>query len=821
MPKFMLRQIPLAVLLLSSSLSAVPAFAQQGTPAAQTDSSALRVYDLPAQPLSVSVVDIANRSGVRISMEADLARDLTAAAVKGNFTPEGALRQALSGTGLMLVATGSGVFTVKRAVAAAQSETLPTVHVSGEANTSTTEGTGAYVARSTSTATRLSLSQRETPQTVSIVTRQRIDDQQLNSMSGVLEQTPGISVQNLGSERFNVYSRGYSVDNYQFDGIPTSLDVVSQVSSQSLADMAIYDRVEVLRGPAGLLSGAGDPSASVNLVRKKPTSEFQGYASLSAGSWNMKRTELDVSGPLNQAGSLRGRFVGAVQKNDSYIDNYHQEKQVFYGVLEADLSSSTLLTAGLSYQKNKPLGGTSTGFPMFYSDGTQTDFARSTSPAATWSYNNQDVLNAFLTLEQKLGADWRLTAQLNYLNTDRNYAAAAASWGFPNKATGAGVLLYGGSGDTQQTQKSLDVMVQGPFELFGRKHELVFGASASEYDNEHQPNRGTGIEGRAVNIYTWENYTAPPVSPGKLYRGSTVIRQSAVYATARFKPRDDLALLLGARVSNYDYSYKLRYTLPASQGSNSTTEYSTSGVITPYAGVVYDLNENHSLYASYTSIFKAQSTRDRNGDMLKPREGNQLETGIKSEFFGGRLATSAAVYQIKQDNLAELDTGYVVPNTTTSAYRAVNGAKTEGVDLEMTGQLTDDWNVSTSYSYSTTKKDGARLTTVAPTTMLKLWSTYRLPGQWSKMTVGGGVNYQSEIFFTAAPSAIGRTVTARQGGYSVFNLMARYAFSKQLSATLNLNNLFDKHYLSALDPTFYSGYYGAPRNASLALKYQF
>jgi len=163
----------------------------------------------------------------------------------------------------------------------------------------------------------------------------------------VLEQTPGISVQNLGSERFNVYSRGYSVDNYQYDGIPTSLDVVSQISSQSLADMAIYDRVEVLRGPVGLMTGAGDPSATVNLVRKKPTAQFQGYASVGIGSWNMQRTEVDLSGPLNQAGTLRGRVVGAFQKNDSYVDYYHQEKQVFYGVLEADLTDSTLLTAGL------------------------------------------------------------------------------------------------------------------------------------------------------------------------------------------------------------------------------------------------------------------------------------------------------------------------------------------------------------------------------------------------------------------------------------------------------------------------------------------
>jgi len=216
-------------------------------------------------------------------------------------------------------------------------------------------------------------------------------------------------------------------------------------------------------------------------------------------------------------------------------------------------------------------------------------------------------------------------------------------------------LLYGGSGDTEQTQTGIDLMLQGPFELLGRKHELVLGLSSSEYDNQHQPNRGTGIEGRAINIYTWNNYTTPPVSPGKLYLGSTVIRQTGAYAAVRFKPRDDLALLLGARVSSYDYDYKLRYTLPASQGNNSTTSYRKSDVITPYAGIIYDLNDVHSVYASYTSISSRRVRVTAPVKHSSREKERKSELGLKSEFFGGRLNTSAALYQIKQDNFAELD----------------------------------------------------------------------------------------------------------------------------------------------------------------------
>ncbi|GLO58968.1 ferripyoverdine receptor [Pseudomonas putida] len=779
-------------------------------------------YDIPAGSLAEALSQFAAASGVMITFSAEDTAGLGSPGLQGDFELHQGFAHLLQGSGLRLVQAGNKRYVLAKAERGAALE-LGATSINAAGLGGTTEGTGSYTTGQSNTATKLPLTLRETPQSISVVTRQRMDDQGLNDITEVLQQTPGLSVQSLGSERFNIYSRGYSVDNYQFDGIPTTLDIATQMSAQSLADMAIYDRVEVLRGATGLMTGAGDPSATINLVRKRPTAEFKGHITAGVGSWDKYRSEVDLSGPLTPSGNVRGRMVAAYQQNNSFMDHYSQEKQIFYGVLEADLTDTTLLTVGADYQKNNPQGSSSVAFPLFHSNGEQTSFSRSTNSAARWSHNPQDALNTFASLEQKLAYDWTLKASVNQMYIKRDdYKLATASWGFPDESTGAGVRLYGGAGSTWQKQTGLDVQAQGPFQLFGRQHELIVGYNYSRYENRHTPTRGTRIEGTFVNVYDWDNYTDKPVmGGGKLYDGDTVIHQTGTYIATRLRPTDDLSVILGARVSKYDYDYDLTY--PATPLSNRTTDYKENGVVTPYAGVVYDLNDIHSVYASWTSIYKPQSLRDADGSTLEPREGDNYEVGLKSEFFDGRLNTSIAAYEVKQDNLAVLDEGKTVNNDgMTAAYKAVSGATTRGFEVEANGELMPGWNVSASYNHGITKdRDGERLNTEAPANMVKLWSTYRLPGDFDRLTVGGGANWQSGTHITVTPSTALGTVKAKQSQFTVVNLMARYQLTDQLSTTLNINNLFDKKYISALDTTFYSGYYGEPRNVMLNTRYDF
>lgn len=271
MPPLSMRQIPLAVLLLSCAA----AVSAQSIPVAAVHASATWRYDVPAQPLNASLIAIASQAGARISIAADLARGVLAAPVQGEFTAEQAMRRALQGTALVLLKTDSGVYTVQ-AADARQAASQPADAVMPEVVLATnylgqvTEDTGSYTTGAISTANRLVLGPRDTPHAVSVVTRQHMDDYGMVQLSEVLQHTPGVYAQHIDSERTIYYARGFSLDNFSYDGLPWTRDASLNLG-ESLANMDLYDRVEVLKGANALMSGAGTPGATVNLIRKKPT----------------------------------------------------------------------------------------------------------------------------------------------------------------------------------------------------------------------------------------------------------------------------------------------------------------------------------------------------------------------------------------------------------------------------------------------------------------------------------------------------------------------------------------------------------------------
>ncbi|MFL9609393.1 TonB-dependent siderophore receptor [Methylobacillus sp. Pita2] len=814
-------------LLLQASLATGALMPMHMTHAAEPAAAEAKTYAIAAGPLGAALSRFATQAGVLLSFDPVMTKGKTTAGLNGSYSVREGFELLLQGSGLSVRQEIDGSYSLTKAqeLKVGAENTLPEVSVNARREKVTiTEGSRSYAINGpVSTATRLPLTLRETPQSVSVMTRQRIEDENLRSIESVLDRMPGISVQNIGSSRYGISSRGYGIDNLQLDGILTAMDLVSQNIPQAQADLVIYDRVEVLRGAAGLLTGAGDPSGTINLVRKKPTYEFQGYASVGIGSWDRHRVELDVAGPLNESGSLRGRFVGAYEKGGTHIDYYDTEKSVLYGILEADLSERTVLTAGLDYQKSDPRGIAATGLPLFYSNGQQTDFSPEANAASRWSKNEVEVYNAFLKLEHTFTNDWTLKFSANHLHGERNYSLAYAGWGFPDQATGSGTRLYGGVGSATQRQTGFDAQVGGPFEWLGRRHEAVLGFNWSEFENFHEPMRGAGIEGRYVNIYEWGNETTGPTITGqKLMDYDGWQKQYGTYGALRLKPRDDLSVILGARISNYQYQLSQIYTSAALAGNNRITNMQETGVLTPYTGIVYDLNGTHSVYASYTSIFKPQSLRNRNGVVLDPRDGDNYEIGLKSEFFGGRLNSAIALYEIRQDNLAEVDAGQTVPGTSPAqpAYRAVSGAKTRGIDVEINGEIDPGWQISASYNYSTTEDShGDRINTTFPRQMAKVWTSYRMSGIWNKLTFGGGVNWQDSIYYTATSS--GLALKGEQASYTVVNLMARYDINEPLSATLNVNNVFDKEYLQGLDNTFHTAIYAPTCNAWLNLRYNF
>ena len=261
-------------------------------------------YDIPAGQLGDVLSSFARQAGVAISFDASQVAGRRSTGLQGSYGVNEGLAVLLGGQGLQAQGSADGFVLVSVPGNDGALE-LGVTTINSQLPGSTTEGTGSYITGITNAATKLNLSLRETPQSVSVMTRQRMEDQNLRSIGQVLEQTSGVNVQSPGSDRLYVFSRGLAIDSYQYDGMPTTTFAFSQALPQALSDMAIYDRVEVVRGATGLLTGAGDPSGTVNLVRKKPTDHFKGYISGGLGSWDLYRTEVDVSGPLTDNGGAR------------------------------------------------------------------------------------------------------------------------------------------------------------------------------------------------------------------------------------------------------------------------------------------------------------------------------------------------------------------------------------------------------------------------------------------------------------------------------------------------------------------------------------
>ncbi|MGB5955833.1 TonB-dependent siderophore receptor [Pseudomonas sp.] len=679
----------------------------------------------------------------------------------------------------------------------------------------TTEGTHSYTTGATRTATRMALSPRETPQSVSVITRQQMEDQNLTSISDVLAKTPGVTVTKLDSNRASFQARGFEIDNFQIDGIPAAFRFGNGIDQ---TDMVIYDRVEVLRGATGLLSGFGSPSATVNLVRKRPTRELSGYVSLGAGSWDTYRGEFDIGGALTPEGNVRGRFVTAYEDGQSFMDNLSEKKQVMYGIVEADLSDDTLLSVGLSRQTNRP-EGSSWGPSTALVDSTGSGFSmpRSFNPATKWSQWDNTNDNLFVTLEQRLANDWSIKASASRTETDAPITLGSAASGNPNPVDGSGMGVWLGRYRYKTDQNAYDLYANGPFQLLGREHELVLGVSHRDI-RAHEDN-WPFFFGSAPNIFQWDGNFPEPDWGRPSSKVDTRLQESAAYLTGRFKPTDNLSLIVGSRLSNWQLDSTR---LDTATGQRSKTQdLEENGVVVPYAGVVYDLNDNWSVYGSYTSIFKPhESEEDINGKMIEPEEGDAYEVGLKSAFYDGRLNASLALFEVRQDNLPEL-VGFDAASNT-SIYRAVQGAKTRGFELEVAGELTPDWHVQGGFTHRITKDgDGEKIATIEPENLLRLSTTYRLPGAWNKLTVGGSANWQSKVWKDLYnPATDADDYRHTQASYLTLDAMARYQVTEQLSVTLNGNNLTDKRYYSNLG--FYNGgFYGDPRNFMLTTRYNF
>ncbi|BBP69939.1 ligand-gated channel [Pseudomonas sp. Seg1] len=777
--------------------------------------------NIPSQPLAQALQTLGQQTSLQIIYSPESLQGLRSSALNGRYQDDESLKAMLNGTGIRYQRDGNTVTVLGPATGSAM-ELAPT-NVNASRLSATTEGSNSYTTGGVTIGKGVH-SLKDTPQSVTVMTRKMLDDQNLNTIEQVMEKTPGITVYDspMGGKYF--YSRGFRMTGqYQYDGVP--LDIGSSyVQADSFnSDMAIYDRVEVLRGAAGMMKGAGGTAGGVNFVRKRGQDTPHTQLSLSAGTWDNYRGQVDTGGPLNDAGTIRGRAVVTEQTRQYFYDVGERRDQIYYGALDFDLSDYTTLGLGMAYEDvdATPCWG---GLPR-YADGSDLKLSRSTCLNTAWNNQRSKRATYFGDLKHEFNDNWALKVAGVYSKNTQDMEYAFPSGSVPVGATSTNTLMIGSTFDYDQVDYGLDAYVDGKFDAFGQEHELVVGANASRSHKDDF--YAVALLPQTQDVLNPNHHLPQPDQSYYLAnatRGGPVdmrIKQYGAYSTARLKLADPLTFVLGSRVSWYK-SETDSVSYWRGEGTPTSSQAKETGQVTPFAALLFDINDNLTVYTSYADIFTPQGNyKTINGSTLKPLIGQSYELGIKGEWFDGRLNSSFNLFRTVQKDAAQDDPA--CPDSTCS----LNSGKVraQGFEAEVSGEVIDRLQLLAGYTYTQTKvledadagQDGVVYNSYVPRHLLRVWGDYALSGPLERVTVGAGVNAQSSNY-RVSPSS-GNDVT--QAGYAVWNGRIGYRIDDTWSVALNGNNLFDKRYYATVGTEGWGNFYGEPRNFVMSVKADF
>ena len=439
---------------------------------------------------------------------------------------------------------------------------------------------------------------------------------------------------------------------------------------------------------------------------------------------------------------------------------------------------------------------------------------------------------AFATLDQQLSNDWHLKAAYTHRTSDAEGKVYYAGGGFPN-ADGTGMSAYSSHFIGEEKMTAVDVNISGTYPLFGRDHELMVGYGQAKNDNTSP--LMINLNSKTYDtIANWQDMSSIPkyqdFNTG-IEGSQSIVKQKSGYLATRFNLTDEWHAVLGTRYGSWKSSNANSEFVEGNSGPLNHTKVTQTqnDIITPYAGLLYDFTEELTLYASYTDIFKPTTNKGAGDVYLEPVVGSNYELGLKGSFLQERLNLSSAVFWSKQDNVPEIDDSVPRGPKGEEYYKSGGkGNKINGFEVELAGEVMDDWNMVAGYTHTHSRNAaGQRMNTASPLNLVKISSTYRLPGEWSAMTVGAAVNWQSDIYRagnrpTGEKNDKGNPITFKeditQKSYTLVDLMARYKFDEHVSASLNVKNLFDQKYYENVG--FYNGvFWGDPRTVSVGLEW--
>lgn len=664
--------------------------------------------------------------------------------------------------------------------------------------------TGKRAQRVSKGATGLAMSLKDTPQTISTLDKEDITNFGVSGSNEALLLATGINVDQYETNRATFNARGFDIQLTQVDGLGMTNAWGTVLGRE---DTFLFDKIELIRGANGLLTGVGNASGTVNYVRKRPTNRDGGEVQLTFGSWHKRRAALDYNKVLTADGRWAGRLVVAHEDSDAHTRDLHDTRSTVYGVVDGQIGERGVLTLGMTVadsRQDSPMWGSLT---LRRADGGQADFPVASSTSQRWTYWNTRAYNAFVEYAHQLSADWEAKLTYNYRHGDESTRLlyAYSPTGVLN-ADNTGLVGWPYRSEGDASNRVLDANLSGQFSALGRRHRLLAGVSQSSERTAVDTFAALTHAADALPAFPYDgnSYLEPSWGPrAPSTRGEQTLTR--FYAATELTVTDALKAVLGVN------AVKL-----ARQGASiygnaaANTAYPDTRETSPYIGLTYAVTPSVSAYLSYSDIFQNQDQTDRRGEYLAPMKGVNSEAGVKAEWLDKSLMTTAAVFTARQDGLATY--AGVITGTGTAldgqSWYEGRDVKSRGFELEATGRLGRDARLTLGYTQlKLTGPDGQNIYEWVPRRTWNLTLSGPVPAL-PVVTLGVNARWQSDVFKKAG---------AAQDSYLVANAFAAYAFNARTTLRLNVNNLLNEKYLRGLN---YGATYGASRNVSVTLGYQ-
>lgn len=782
---------------------------------AAEQASSVRVYNLPAGPLSSALNQIASQAGLALAVDPSLASGRTSSPVQGQFDASGALRQALRGTGLQLVQSNVGSYSLMAAPEGTVALPETTIQGQGVASETAWGPVAGYAATRTASGTKTDTPILEAPRSISVATREQMADRAVQNLDDAVRYMPGVTASSYGSDSRAEWLKIRGFEPTQvLDGLPLpkGVYVMPKLETWDL------ERVAVLRGPASSVYGQTPPGGMLDMVSRRPEAVASHEIQAQVGSYNRKQISFDSTGPIDDAGVFEYRVSGVVRDSGTSVEHIDDKRYNLAPSLTWNIDPDTKLTF-LSQFNRDDTGITSQFLPL---EGTKLS-----TPAGEvkyhknlgdpeWEFYDKTYYALGYAFEHRLNDVWQFKQNLRYTKSDLAFQGITAG-GFYGSVAADGTLSRGANVVNEDiSQFAVDNNFQADFDTGVLKHTLLIGLDHQRINHNYKWLFGSAPASNIINPVYGQDFSNVAYSAFQNYGQKT--RDTGLYLQDQIA-LDNWRLTLGGRQDWLDTDTDFHET--GIKDTRSDNAFSGN------AALSYVFDSGFAPYISYAESFQAeQGGNTATSEAFEPSTGKQYELGIKYQPPGSSMLFTAALYDLTRKNIVLTDTF--------GTSRPLGEAQVRGVELEAVGDVNENLKLTASYTYANSKMtkvgdplDKNRPLPLTPENQASIWADYTWhTGVLDGFGLGFGARYIGETDNVALGSLafVRDKSDGHTDSYTVYDAAVHYDLGrlnnslKGVSVAVNANNVFDKEYLSTCDG-FYC-YYGDRRNVLASVNYK-